>query len=155
MRGNGHFNKEIRTHPTTWCNVQSSIFLDTIWAKFYLLLCPHGANVRIFFLGYFFSSCTWIFSQCIFWHKPHDAHHVIRSCYPRRICPYWLNPHGATEIPMRYYSPLIKTTWCDRTRVILCLLWDYNCKDLTTSFSRGRCLCIIEEIISNNLTKSI
>ena len=22
--------------------------------------------------------------------------HVIRSRYPRRICPYWLNPHGAT-----------------------------------------------------------
>ena len=89
MRENGHFNKEFRTHPTTWCNVQSYIFLDTIWAKFSFLYAhmvqrPSGQLLPWYCENFIFSTIHMV------------LRHVIRSRYPRRICPYWLNPHGAT-----------------------------------------------------------
>ena len=97
MRENGHFNKEFRTHPTTWCNVQSYIFLDTIWAKFSFLYAhmvqrPSGQLLPWYCETFIFSTIHMV------------LRHVIRSRYPRRICPYWLNPHGASSDVCLYFG---------------------------------------------------
>ena len=98
MRENGHFNKEFRTHPTTWCNVLQDnyshdivkifFFLQSTWcnAVIFWTICAHGflairalaKNHKMQLSGFFsriifFFWCTWIFSQCIFWQKSHGA----------------------------------------------------------------------------------
>ena len=57
---------------------------------------PHGANVRIFSRILFFLHAHGILASVYFGKNHMVQRHVIRSRYPRRICPYWLNPHGAT-----------------------------------------------------------
>ena len=86
MRENGHFNKEFRTHPTTWCNVQSYIFLDTIWAKFSFLYAhmvqrPSGQLLPWYCENFIFSTI-------------HIVQHLYFGHHLYNILLFFLCPHG-------------------------------------------------------------
>ena len=55
----------------------------------------------------------------------------------------WYIPYNALYVPYLIFFYLQLSRELNWIRVILCLLWSYICKELTTSFSRGRCMCII------------